>query len=156
MKKVLISLLAVITVVVLFSGCELNIHLPARTDGNTTVAPVETTAAPQTTQPVSVPIETEAPSAVTEATTKNEIYTKPIENPSTSADVSVSKEEAKSIVLAHAGLTASDVKRYKAELDRERGGLVYEIEFDSGKYEYEYEVDAQNGRILKSEKDFRD
>ncbi|MBQ3151507.1 MAG: PepSY domain-containing protein [Clostridia bacterium] len=149
MKRVWISLLAVLTLVVLFSGCELNIHLPAKVDGTTT-------AAPQTTQPVSVPIETEAPSAVTEATTKNEIYTKPIENPSTSADVSVSKEEAKSIVLAHAGLTASDVKRYKAELDRERGGLVYEIEFDSGKYEYEYEVDAQNGRILKAEKDFRD
>lgn len=68
----------------------------------------------------------------------------------------VSKSEAKTIVLNHAELDASDVSRYKVEADKERGKLVYEIEFDSGRFEYEYEVDAENGNILKAEKEFRD
>ncbi len=155
MKKVLISFLTVLTAFALLSGCELNIHLPAKTDGTTTTAPAETTA-PQTTQPVVEVNTTEAKNVIPETTAKNEIYSKPIESPSSSKNVAVSKDEAKAIVLNHAGLTASDVKRYKAELDRERGSLVYEIEFDSGRYEYEYEVSAEDGRIIKSEKDFRD
>ncbi len=71
-------------------------------------------------------------------------------------EANVSKSEAKAIVLDHAELDASDVKRYKVEVDKERGSLVYEIEFDSGKYEYDYEVDADNGKILKAKKEFRD
>ena len=30
---------------------------------------------------------------------------------------------------------------------------VYEIEFKYGGYEYDYEIDAANGAIIKSEKD---
>ena len=71
-------------------------------------------------------------------------------------DANVSKSKAKAIVLEHAELDASDVKRYKVEADNERGRLVYEIEFDSGNFEYDYEVDAENGKILKAEKEFRD
>ncbi len=71
-------------------------------------------------------------------------------------EANISKSEAKAIVLEHAELDASDVKRYKVETDNEHGRLVYEIEFDSGRYEYEYEVDAESGKILKAEKELRD
>ena len=33
---------------------------------------------------------------------------------------------------------------------------VYEIEFDSGKYEYEYEINADTGKVIKAEKEIRD
>lgn len=72
------------------------------------------------------------------------------------AEAKVTKEEAKAAALAHAGLNEKDVKRFKAELDKERNGLVYEIEFESGRYEYEYEVNAEDGKVLKHEKEFRD
>ena len=80
----------------------------------------------------------------------------PFSNGEFNPDANISKSEAKAIVLDHAELDASDVKRYKVEMDKERGRLVYEIEFDSGKHEYDYKVDAENGKVLKAEKEFRD
>lgn len=139
-------------------------------------APVETTApALQTQAPEAAAEETTVAPEVTEAaevqtTVKAEEPRKeekpvkenkpevPLSDPTKAAkaDVKVSKEEAKKAVLAHAGLSEADVKFYKAELDRERVGLVYEVEFDAGKYEYDYEVDAETGKVLKAEKEFRD
>lgn len=57
-------------------------------------------------------------------------------------------EEAKVIALAHAGLTADQVPHMKAEKDRDDGIWVYEIEFRSGRTEYEYEIHAETGKIL--------
>lgn len=48
------------------------------------------------------------------------------------------------------------MKFYHAELDRERKTIVYEVEFVSGKHEYDYEVNAETGKIIKAEKEFRD
>ena len=36
----------------------------------------------------------------------------------------------------------------KAKLDREDGIYVYEIEFYVGNYEYEYEINAVDGKIM--------
>lgn len=68
----------------------------------------------------------------------------------------ITKDQAKAIVLKHTGLKETEISRYKAELDRERNHLVYEIEFNAGKYEYEYEVNAENGKIIKNQKEYRD
>ena len=72
------------------------------------------------------------------------------------ADVKVTKDEAKAAALKHAGLNENEISRYKVELDKERNGLVYEIEFEAGKLEYEYEVSAEDGKVLKAEKERRD
>jgi len=66
---------------------------------------------------------------------------------------SVGKDKAVQTALGHAGLTSSQVTQLEAKLDRDGGKLVYEIEFKSGGYEYEYEINASNGSIIKSEKD---
>ena len=42
----------------------------------------------------------------------------------------------------------------KVELDYEHGRKIYEIAFYNNGYEYEYDVDAETGRILKFDKDF--
>lgn len=64
-------------------------------------------------------------------------------------------ERAKKIALNHAGLQVSQVYFTKQKFDFEDGIPVYEIEFIYGRYEYEYEIDAVNGRILGAEREFK-
>lgn len=56
--------------------------------------------------------------------------------------------------VRHAGLELADVKVTKLELDRELASSVYEVEFKKGWYEYEFDVDANSGRVLKMKKEF--
>lgn len=76
-----------------------------------------------------------------------------VENlPSVAAPGMVSPRAAVDAALSHAGLELSSVTLTKCEKDREWGALVYEIEFERGFFEYEYEVDARTGKVLTSEK----
>ena len=69
----------------------------------------------------------------------------------------ISSEQALNAALEHANLTKSSVDYIKKiEMDYERGRKVYEIEFYKGGMEYEYEVDAVTGSILKAKKDWDD
>lgn len=61
-------------------------------------------------------------------------------------------ENAKAIALKHAGLSTAVFE--DVELDRDDGRLVYELEFKQGGMEYEYEIDAASGAVLKAEKDW--
>lgn len=65
----------------------------------------------------------------------------------------LSAEEAKQLALNHAGVSADDVLFSQAELDYDDGRTVYEVEFRAGGYEYDYEIDAETGKILKSERE---
>lgn len=61
----------------------------------------------------------------------------------------LSLSDAKSIVLKNAGVSGSKVKFSKAKLTRDDGRMIYDIEFYiKGKAEYEYEIDANTGKIL--------
>lgn len=68
----------------------------------------------------------------------------------------ISKSKAESAALNHAGLSKSQVKFFECKLDRENGIKVYEVEFDYSGYEYEYEINAQNGKIISVEKNRAD
>ncbi len=68
------------------------------------------------------------------------------------ADV-ISKEAAIDKAMAHAGVDKASAKAVKCELDREDGSYVYEIEFRVDNVEYDYEIDAVSGKVIKSEKD---
>ena len=74
----------------------------------------------------------------------------------TSSASYIGVEKAKSIALNHAGASASAVFMEKCELDRDDGRMLYEVEFRSGYLEYEYEIDAVSGSILKAEQDYDD
>lgn len=65
----------------------------------------------------------------------------------------IGMDKAKELVLKHAKLTGKKVTYKEAKLDREDGRYVYEIEFVYGGMEYEYEVDAATGKILKADKE---
>ena len=58
-------------------------------------------------------------------------------------------DQAKSIALKHAGLSAAEVSFTKAKLEKDDGLRKYEIEFIKGSTEYEYEIDAATGSVLE-------
>ncbi|MDY5006897.1 PepSY domain-containing protein [Candidatus Allofournierella merdipullorum] len=67
---------------------------------------------------------------------------------------SLTAEDAKAKALAHAGLAAADVTFVKAELDRDDGRLVYDVEFYTADYkEYDYEIDAATGDVVSYDYD---
>ena len=65
----------------------------------------------------------------------------------------VSRDEALAIALRHAGVQADQAQKVRVENDREDGRAVYEVEFTAGGYEYDYEIDAVTGEVLKHERE---
>lgn len=65
----------------------------------------------------------------------------------------ISDSAAKTAALAHAGVAEAAAGPIRCELDEDDGRWVYEIEFQTGGVEYEYEIDAVSGAVLKSEQD---
>ena len=72
----------------------------------------------------------------------------------TAQDIGYAK--AKSIALNHAGVSENEAYDMAIELDNEDGILVYEVEFKSGNMEYDYEINAATGAILKHESELDD
>lgn len=66
----------------------------------------------------------------------------------------IGEVKAKSIALSHAGKTESDVRGMRVKLDYDDGMQVYEVEFYSGRTEYEYDIDAVTGNILEWDIDY--
>ncbi len=80
---------------------------------------------------------------------------KPV-NSSPASNEYISADKAKSIAYDHASVKAADVKFSKAELDRDDLIVHYDVEFVAGNYEYEYEINAETGKVIVSDKEFND
>lgn len=65
----------------------------------------------------------------------------------------IGKVAALQAALDQAGLTAEQVTDIDIELERGIGSSWYEVDFESGRVEYEYRVDASSGEILSSATD---
>ena len=66
----------------------------------------------------------------------------------------LTQEEALTKALTHAKLKKDQIEYVKKiKLDFEHGKKVFEIEFFHNGFEYEYDIDAETGRVLKFEKD---
>ena len=68
----------------------------------------------------------------------------------------IGTKKAKAIAFAHAGVDAAAVLSCKTEMDTEGGIMVYDVDFEAGRFEYEYEIDAATGKVLKAEKEIDD
>lgn len=66
------------------------------------------------------------------------------------SSVDLTMEAAKEIALTHAQLTEADVRMTKMSQDYDDGRMEYEIDFALADVEYEYEIDAETGAVLKS------
>ncbi len=71
-------------------------------------------------------------------------------------DTRVTADSAKQTALHHAGLKAENVTQFEIELDTEGTISHYEISFKSGGFEYDYDINAETGAIIKSEKEMDD
>ena len=76
--------------------------------------------------------------------------------PNTSSDLSnadwIDQQAAKEIAFADAGVSQQDVQKLELDFDYENGQGIYEIEFICNGTEYEYDIHAKTGEILKAEK----
>lgn len=105
--------------------------------------PVETPQAPAEPDPAAqTPDASTAPAVQTPAA------------PSTAGDIGEAR--AWEIAYGHAGVAAGDAAVSPAKVDYEDGVRVYELEFFAGGYEYDYEINAADGSVLKFEKEVDD
>ncbi len=68
----------------------------------------------------------------------------------------IGEEKALEIALNKANVKKADAKIIKTELDSDDGIMVYEIEFTVPPYEYDVDIHAENGKVLKFEKEADD
>lgn len=69
---------------------------------------------------------------------------------------SITLEAAKQIALAKVGLKEGEATYKEAKLDTEDGRKVYEIELVANGMEYEFDIDAASGAIIKFETEKQD
>ena len=99
----------------------------------------------------------ENPAPVNKVNNNNKNNYSPSSNDSANNNNSViSEEDAIEIALEHAGFSESEVSRLHAEYDYDDGFYKYEVDFRQGMYEYDYEINAENGNIISYDKDYDD
>ncbi len=130
MKKIFLTVLLMASIIFTFSACG-EAEIPQETPSQ-----------------ASKPIES---SASKTASTVSE--NAPLTSQQTPSSTQIDQARAKQIALSHAGIKAENAKALKIEFDRDDGIPSYEIEFRVGASEYEYDIHAQSGKILKAEKD---
>ena len=150
--KVLWLLVAVLCSFALLVGC-------------TTVN--EPTAAPSERTPTSTSTTTAPSSTTTTGSTEAAQVSPPVENaqptdPVTTATVPsptggwISETDAKAAAFDHAGVKEADVFDLHVELDREDDVPVYDIDFETNEFEFEYEINAEFGTVVRSQKERQD
>ena len=135
MKRKLPILIAILlTLAIALAACQSQISLPTTGANQADPLPSHVDAPAETTQP-----------------------TEPVDaQPQPEEPKLVTKEEAISAALAHAGLKRSQVSHLQAELDKDDGRTVYEVDFETATWEYEYEIHAETGKILSWDKEWDD
>ncbi len=68
----------------------------------------------------------------------------------------ITVEEAKEIALDDANLTSDKVSFIRTQFDSDNGAEKYDIEFNYGNREYDYEINAINGSIIVYDEDIED
>lgn len=114
-------------------------------------------SAPASTEPSTEPTPEQSPEASAEPSVEPSVepYTAPSTAPSSEPEIStrdiLNIATSKEIALADAGVSTDDVTFIKAKGDIDGGVQVHEIEFVGSEIEWDYEIDAGSGDILKKE-----
>lgn len=65
----------------------------------------------------------------------------------------ITREQAQTIALEHAGFTADQVSGLRTEYEIDDGIARYEVQFRQGRWEYDYEINTGTGAILSYDRD---
>ncbi len=68
----------------------------------------------------------------------------------------ITAEKAKALALADAGVKEQDALFLKSYLEWEDGKAIYDVEFCAPSGEYDYELDAKTGKVLKKDYECED
>ena len=68
----------------------------------------------------------------------------------------ISQEDALAIAKKDAGVSDKEIFNLEVKLDKEDGIRVYEIEFDTTKMEYEYDIAVSDGKIVNRKTEQKD
>ena len=82
---------------------------------------------------------------------KSEPAPKPTEAKPKQEDKKITSQDAVNTALANAGLSADQIRDLESEYDVEKGQKVYEVHFEANGREYEYEIDAETGKVVQKE-----
>ena len=66
----------------------------------------------------------------------------------------IGEAKAKTVALERAGVTERELLLYKIGLDTHNGTMVYNVEFTTDSYEFDCDVNAKTGEIVKFEKEY--
>lgn len=75
------------------------------------------------------------------------------QNQNQSGTAYITADQAKAAAFAHAGVSEGDVTKLEVDFDQGGGKAEYDIEFEVGHMEYEYEIDALTGGVISFEAD---
>lgn len=68
----------------------------------------------------------------------------------------ITEQEAKNIAAGNAGVTEEQIQYITVKQDWDDGRARYEVEFTAAGVEYDYELDASDGRILSADSEVID
>ena len=122
MKKLLSIALALALVLTVLAGCQTSLSAPQ--------PPAEP---PANVVPLDAPVEPLPPAPPAEAATK------------------LTADQALEIALKDAGLTKEQIHDLDIELDNDGGALHYDVDFEVNDKDYDYEIDTEDGKILKKQ-----
>lgn len=75
---------------------------------------------------------------------------------SNASNVKLTADEALSIALEKAGVKKENISNLENHLEHDDGTWVYDIDFDTSDTEYSYDIHADTGDIISSDRDRRD
>lgn len=101
-------------------------------------------------------VQTETPQLPETASTETTSTEAPPQDIGQAENAGIGADQAKSIAISHAGFSASDVQFLKMDYEEEDGQMVYEIEFYKDGVEYDYEISAATGEIIKCDFEWDD
>jgi len=151
MKKIILAYLLSTVLLVSFVGCgtEVHYHYGNESEIPSTDKPTDKNETESTGS--SVIADKETSSDVSSKAASSDKVTS--NQPSLADKAKINRDEAKAIAFKDGGINKTDARNVEVETDIDYGVLTYEVEFESGGFEYKYEINGESGKILHKEKE---
>lgn len=142
MKKVFVLMFALLVIVAL-SACEMQ---DERQSSKPSASVNQQSAVPSASADLQSAVTSDVPN-----NSKNEATVS-----DNNSSVTISRDRAIELALQTAGVDKASAFDIEAELDRELGVMVWEVDFETREYEYSYDINANDGSVVKGERERND